>query len=252
MNSSNEISQIENNSETSEETSGDTKTNNKIVKTDEQIACEFLLSNPDFFENNSKLLEQLSLKHSSGKAVSLIERQVEILRKQNTQLKTQLNSLISIAKENESFTQKMQTLIMDLLACHDINGINNVLQHRIINEFSADCVCLQLFSPQTGIANEQISLDADSKQAKELFKIMHKREPECGFFKTLDLEKLFPDSTVQIGSLAIIPLFIDKNNCFGALILGSANMHHFSPNMGTIFLENLSEIISHAIYKYLK
>lgn len=241
MNPSNEISQSENNNQI-----------NEITRTDEQITCEFLLSNPDFFETHSKLLEQLSLKHSSGKAVSLIERQVEMLRQQNTQLKSQLNSLINIAKENESFTEKMQTLILDLLACHNIQGIDNVLQHRIINEFGADLVALRLFSPQVSVGHEYIALDKEDKQAKELLKIVHKREPECGFFKGLDLPKLFRDSEHQVGSMAVIPLFIDKNHCFGVLVLGSASINHFNPNMGTIFLQNLSEVLSHAIYKYIK
>jgi len=244
MNSSNEISQPEH---PEEKTIQD-----NMGKTDEQVTCEFLLANPNYFTQNNKLLEQLALKHSSGKAVSLIERQVEILRKQNTQLKIQLNSLISIAKENESFTQKMQTLILDLLACHDISGIHNVLQHRLINEFSADCVSLRLFSPSVEVGNDKLILDSDSKQAKELLKIIHKREPECGFFKGLDLIQLFPETDISVASMAIIPLFIDKNHCFGTLILGSTSSHHFNPNMGTIFLENLSQVLSHAIYKYLK
>jgi len=226
--------------------------NNAVAKSDEQICIDYLLANQDFFQHHAKLLEQLSLKHSTGKAVSLIERQVEILRQQNTQLKSQLNSLVAIAQENESFTQKMQTLTLDLLASHDIDGINNILQHRIVNEFSADCVSLQLFSPKIDNLNENVSLDIDSKQAKALLKIMHKREPVCGFFKTLDLQQLFKNSSTQIGSMAVIPLYIDKNNCFGALLLGSANLHQFSPNMGTIFLENLAEVMSYAIYKYLK
>ena len=50
---------------------------NKI--SNEQIA-EYLILNPDFFDENPEVLNSLKIVHDSGAAVSLIEKQVEYLR----------------------------------------------------------------------------------------------------------------------------------------------------------------------------
>ena len=74
----------------------------------------------------------------------------------------------------------------------------------------------------------------------------------CGFFKQLPLETLFDKKAQSLSSLAVIPLFIEKNNCFGALILASNNVRRFNADMGTLFLERLGEILSHRLNHFLK
>jgi len=51
--------------------------------------------------------------------------------------------------------------------------------------------------------------------------------------------------------MAVLPLFVDKNACLGAVILGSSNTQHFSPDTGTLFLQNIAEVISHALVRHL-
>ncbi|MES9871125.1 MAG: DUF484 family protein, partial [Sedimenticola sp.] len=57
----------------------------------EQLVIDYLKSNADFFERNQDLLKELELSHSSGGAVSLIERQVQSLREQNQQQQSQID-----------------------------------------------------------------------------------------------------------------------------------------------------------------
>ena len=83
--------------------------------TDEAVA-EFLTQNPDFFERNSHLLKALRLPHASGGAVSLVERQVSVLRQRDVKLEKQLKDLIQVARDNDVLSAKVHRLSIELLA----------------------------------------------------------------------------------------------------------------------------------------
>ena len=67
----------------------------------EDIVAKYLQQNPDFLEQEPSLLKHLELSHSSGPAVSLIEKQVQYLRVENDSLEQRLNQLIQVASDNE-------------------------------------------------------------------------------------------------------------------------------------------------------
>ncbi len=66
-----------------------------------EVVSNYLRENPDFLEENPDVLEALQVNHSSGTAVSLIERQVEQLRASNEDLNNRLGNLVRVAAENE-------------------------------------------------------------------------------------------------------------------------------------------------------
>ena len=219
---------------------------------DKQIIMDYLLKNPDFFNQNTDFLATLKIPHNSGSAVSLIERQVSILREQNTHYKKQLRELFAIARENDQSNNNMHKLILSLLDCYDLNSCEETLNKHLCGDFSVDAVALRFFSEPDNAQGESLPVrklfvPKDSKLAQELNKLLTIRKPQCGYFKQLPMETLFADKAKSISSLAVIPLFIEKNNCFAALILGSNNMHRFNANIGTIFLERLGEILSHRL-----
>ena len=71
-------------------------------KTDEpeltgaQVA-EYLSANPDFFSDRDSLLALMTLPHQQGGAVSLVERQVSVLRDRNRSTKNHLDDLLNAA-----------------------------------------------------------------------------------------------------------------------------------------------------------
>jgi len=231
------------------------KSDNKIesVQDVEVAIVQYLQEHKDFFQSKDDLVEKLTLTHPAGQAVSLIERQVDILRDKNTQLNKQLNDLFSIAKDNEHSTQKMHNLILSLLSCHHFHEVASLLQSRLVSEFSVVSVLLKLFSVDNLVldSNSLICIDEQSAEAKILKKLIYKREPVCGYFKQLDNEELQTKQQIDIGSMAVMPLFVDKNNCFGVLVLGSEDKSHFRAESGTLFLKNLAEIVSYTLVKYL-
>ncbi|WP_214660500.1 DUF484 family protein [sulfur-oxidizing endosymbiont of Gigantopelta aegis] len=229
-----------------------TKSADAIVKDAAQMTADYLTAHPDFFTEHSALLASLDVSHDSGSAISLIERQVGILREQNAQHKSQLAELVSIAKDNEQSNQKMHKLTLSLLACSGIDACEVALDEVLCDEFTVDAISLKLFSKPIDEQPEHLFVTAESALAQELEKLLNTRKPMCGFFKKLPLEELFESKSDSISSVAVIPLFVEKNHCFGALILGSNNIRRFNADMGTLFLERLGEILSHKLSLFFK
>ncbi|MCK5648947.1 MAG: DUF484 family protein [Gammaproteobacteria bacterium] len=221
-------------------------------KNDAQITADYLTANPDFFNQHAVLLASLDIAHASGSAVSLIERQVSILREQNAQHKSQLTELVGIAKANEQSNQKMHKLILSLMSRNAIDACEVVLDEILCDDFSVDAIALKLFVEPIPEQPEHLFVPMDSPLGMELDKLLNTRKPMCGFFKKLPLDELFEEKSPSISSVAVIPLFMEKNNCFGALVLGSNNVRRFNADMGTLFLERLGEILSHMLNGFIK
>jgi len=222
---------------------------NKIDE--EKITIDYLHKNHDFFNHHPAILGSIEIPHESGAAVSLIERQIGILREQNTQQKIHLAELIEIANDNEKSNQRIHKLILSLLDCNGIDACEVVLDDILCDDFSVDAVALRLFVEPQPEQPEHLFIKTDSVLSNELDKLLNTRKPMCGYFKKLPLEELFEDKAQSIASLAILPLYIEKNNCFGALIMASNNVRRFSSDSGTLFLERLGETLSHVVNRFL-
>ena len=71
---------------------------------------EFLVLNPDFLSNNSHILDSIEIVHKTGGAVSLIQKQVEVLRKNYESTSRNLLGLLEIAKLMKVFSKKLKNL----------------------------------------------------------------------------------------------------------------------------------------------
>ena len=91
----------------------------------EDAVHDYLEANPDFFENHGDLLSSLRLPHVSGAAVSLVERQVSVLRQKDLKLERKLKELIDVARVNDVLGTKMHQLTLHLLAA---SGISETLE----------------------------------------------------------------------------------------------------------------------------
>ena len=67
----------------------------------EKVVREFLRDNPDFLDKNTDILETMVLSHNSGKAVSLVERQVGVMRDRNKEMRSRLDNMLQTAKDND-------------------------------------------------------------------------------------------------------------------------------------------------------
>ena len=199
---------------------------------DEAVA-DFLISNPDFFQRQTDLVARLRVPHGAG-AVSLIEHQVSVLRRQLETERQRLAHLIARARDYETLSGRLHGLILQLIAAPDRERVEAALCDSLRREFSAEEVTLKLF-PVEAAAEPDAVLSA--------FRDFLDREHSlCG---PLDPERsgaLFGDKSEKVASAALIP--IRGESLSGVLAVGSSDPKRFRPDMGTELLDRLGEVVS--------
>jgi len=219
----------------------------------EHEMVRYLRDHPAFFEAHQDVLAGMLLSHESGSAVSLIERQVQILREQKEELKTKLKKLINTAQTNEKLNTNINTLILELLDASSLEGVLNIVEQRIRTDFEADAIVVKLLASGSDVLKEHVELTAWQQPALVIGeKVMTAREPMCGTFSSEQMQALFNDADVQ--SAGIVPLVKAENskNCYGIIAIGSYDPQRFSADMGTIFLSLLGQILTRILKSHLE
>ncbi len=209
----------------------------------EQVSV-FLRQHLLFFSDRPELLTELQLNHSSGSAVSLIERQGQVLRNQNQDLKSKLMELVDIARDNDRLNERMHQMTLDLLQAGSLIELLDTLESHLRNEFSADTITLHLPGLDEVHQRETGAMDLVVDDAlKALFPApLTEDKPLCGRIRQEQLEFLFRDQAAAIESVAVIPL----GQCAkaGLLSIGSREVNRFSSSMGTLFLSHLGALLA--------
>lgn len=202
----------------------------------EQAVADYLRRNPDFFLRHDHLLPELDLPHQgTGSAVSLIERQVAVLRDQRHELKRKLLQLTQTARDNEHLLGRIEHLILDLLGARTHDELLARLRHGLHEDFHADAVELCWLEP-----------DGHDKATRQLFdRIISRDEPVCGHIAPAQAQLLFGKAADEMASGAVIPLFDPRDgHCMALLGIGSVDPRRFHAEMGTTFLRYLGAVLT--------
>jgi len=229
-------------------------TEDKADTISEQDIVRYLRSHPEFFNQHPELLAAMKLDHNSGSAVSLIERQVSILREQKSEARSKLHSLIEVAEKNEQLSQRFNALILALLDTQSFGQVIDFVQQRLVKDFDASQVSIRILNGSS-ISTEDLEEAAkrDETYLTMFGRIIEKRIPVCGRLPIDQLELLFNKDFESIRSVALIPLIKDDNSdCLGLLAIGSVDKNRFRADMGTLFLSHLSKVLSRVIERHVK
>ena len=201
----------------------------------------YLQRHPEFFLNREDLLQRMRIPHKRGDAVSLVERQLSVLRSENRQLQRQLSNLLSLAEKNEQLHQRIQRISLVLLPFNEGSQLFEQIYQQLTHEFKADGVCLRLFSnPPTTLSNQKEYCEYDA-QVFELFEsVLGSNQPICGRLSHEQHDYLFPQQSIR--SAVLIPLGKPEPN--GILAIGSQDLNRYHAAMATDLLKYLGEIIS--------
>jgi uncharacterized protein YigA (DUF484 family) len=213
----------------------------------EQEVLRFLEQNPDFFNDYPQVLADVRLHHESGKAVSLIERQVAVLRDQKKKLKRQLQELVDIARANDELDKRVHQLTLRLMECKQARDVLNTVRDYLMREFAADAVVVRL-RPISGMpAGAPLAefVAPTDREFEALERIILDATPLCGRFKHEQAVYFFGDQAEAIGSAALVPL--RDASVFGLLAIGARDARRFHAGQGTVFLTQLGELVSRAL-----
>jgi uncharacterized protein len=242
-----------------------------LVLNDETV-LRFLTTNPDFFIHNQDLISRLRIPHDSGQAVSLIEKQVSVLRNKCSTLENSLRDLIAVARENENLHHRLHLLIQDVISAPGLERIVALTRSSLCENFNADEVHLLLITQPPKQANTRKKTATDQKSVKttrrrkpkvveglqvvidndeclNLFTdLFETGETVCGLPGNAQLECFVGKNYSNIASAAMIPLFHERQ--LGVVMLTSKDESRFSSGKGVMFLNQLGALLSRRLHSY--
>lgn len=214
---------------------------------DEAAVVAYLKDNPDFLARYPELLEVLELRHGAGAAVSLIERQVEVLRGRSNRLEDRLKQLLEAARDNEKRAANVHKLARTLIRQPTLAALVGGLRKCLREDFEVDETFIGLAAGalKRDDIDGLVRLDAHSPVLKAFDNFFRTRIVECG---PLDAERarlLFPQAKALPQSAAVVPL--EKEKGLGMLVLASVDPQRFQPRQGRLFLEMTADLVAAAL-----
>lgn len=215
----------------------------KKTALDAQAVADYLLAHPDFLRDRRKLLTQLSIPHPAGGAVSLVERQVEVLRQENRKLEQRLVDWMEIARVNDRLLAHLHALAIALLGEADPERRLDVLTQRLHSDFGTDAAVLVRLGHGHDGTHVRYLLRTDAG-CEGILGTLESGQPMCRPLSEKRRERLFPGNK-RLASAAFVAL--DDGAAGGFLTLASNDPKHFHPSLDTTYLARLGELASAAL-----
>ena len=212
---------------------------NAYGEINDEIVCEYLKNHDDFLQRYPDMLDFLHVSHASGSAVSLVEKQVSVMRERSTELRQRLTALSANAKDNDALFEQTRALVLKLLDAKSVVALYDTFITSMTADFNVEYASMILYA-NNGIddAYRTASHEAIKKEIGSLFR-GHKAV--CGTLRTEELTYLFPDGD-GVGSAAIMPL--GSTEPLGLIAVGSSDANRYNSKTGTLFLAHISEVIA--------
>jgi len=219
-----------------------------------QIA-EYLASHPEFFERHAGVLARLKLPHyqRGNAAISLVERQVLVLREKHATLEKKLQELIENGRANDAIVDRMHRLTRRLLRARDASGIVAAIEASLREDFGASRWVLVLTDLSlTGLAalrSPRVRVVPKGSAELKIFETFFESgRPRSGQIRDTQRDYLFGGEGSTVGSTVLVPL--GERASLGLLAIASHDTERYLPTMSTDFLVRIGEVLTEAITAY--
>lgn len=206
----------------------------------------YLREHPEFFEEHLDLLASVKVKHPHGShVIPLIERQVLALRDKSRKLEGSLRELLSHGEQNDVTSERMHRLTMTMLAAPDMLALLTGIDTHLREDFGLDASAVRLWGGSDGSVVAEF--DEASEQVKAFTQDL--QGPHLSTEPLLDTGAWFAGKADGLASFAYVPLRAEQP--FGLLAFASRDAKRFTPDMGTLYLQRLGELVSMALRRSL-
>jgi uncharacterized protein YigA (DUF484 family) len=200
--------------------------------------AEYLQNNPGFFETYALMLSEIVIPHPyGGRTISLSERQMLTLRERVKELEKRLHELVEFGKDNDGLQNKLHLFTVGLFAAHDLLSLQNTTVNNLREVFAVPHAAIHLWKENPPSA--EVLAFADQHTL-----------PVCLHHAVFDTAKWFGEAGDHLRSFAYLPLRANDQT-IGMLIIASEDAKRFYPEMGTIFLQRIAEIMSAALIQLI-
>lgn len=225
---------------------------------------QYLATHPDFFSRHPHLLENLHIPHAVQGAVSLLERQVQLLRHQKAQLEVQLQYLLEVGRENERRLHGLHQIALRLFGQTQIEPLLHELALLLVEYFHAAYIAIRLedrfhHDPERG-AHCYLPIPGTVAPPGVLFvpakdpvlagfkSFIQAGQAVCGAPRPEMLQAIYDTWAERVHSSALVPLHAPGVQ--GILAIGSADPKRFRPELSSLFLTYLGRLISLALRQH--
>ena len=189
----------------------------------------FLRAHPNFLQDRPGLLAVLNLPHGGEGAVSLVERQVSVLRERNIASRQKLAELSDIGRENDRLLDATRNTILALLAGENRTDLTSIWRDQVTGTFQAEMGALVWLD---GASDDEVLLAS---------KLIRQGGGFSGVLRPEEMQTLFGTAATE-GSAALVAIRSGEEH-IGVLGVGSHDTQRYQPEDGTLFLEYLAEVI---------
>jgi uncharacterized protein YigA (DUF484 family) len=216
--------------------------------TEDDIA-NYLANNPGFFERQADLLASVQLASPHGsRAVSLQERQMEMLRDRIKGLERKIMEMIRYGQDNMAIADRLHRWTRAVMLVRDPARLAPVLLHDLQHQFMIPQAALRVWGVDA--AHAELPCAASVSDDVKIF-ATSLVAPYCGANSGFEAAAWF-DNPESVMSLALIPLRPDRQHtAFGLLVLGSPDPTRYTPDMGVEFLAQVGDIAGAAMHRLL-
>jgi uncharacterized protein YigA (DUF484 family) len=211
----------------------------------EEVA-KYLKEHPEFFEDHAEALAEITIPHPhGGRAIPISERQTISLREKNRQLEGKLREVIQFGEENDSIGEKVHRISVALLAASDLPSVLRTVYLNLREDFAVPHVAVRVWRANSRHAELPELKPLDGATRDFTSALAH---PHCGGHAGADAAGLFGEAGAHLRSFSVIPL--RDTETFGLLALASEDAQRFYPEMGTLYLTRLGELVGAAIKRH--
>ena len=217
--------------------------------TEDDIA-NYLANSPDFFERHAQLLASVQLTSPHGnRAVSLQERQAEMLREKIKALEHRVMDMVRHGNENVIIADRLHRWARNLFQVQSGRALPAAIASEVRSQFMVPQTAIKVWDVDGRYAAEDFAQGV-SEDAKSFASSL--TQPYCGVNSGFEAVNWLDDTAMAM-SLALIPLREGAANgtspAFGMLVLASPDHQRFQSGMGTDFLERIGELASAALMR---
>lgn len=222
----------------------------------EEAVARYLEDNPDYFERHASILDKLVIPHAqSGGTISLIERQVQVLRDKNQDVSRQLQELIAIARENDNIGERLHDFAIAMIDSNTLDDTLDAAHELLQQKFNLEQVVIR-FRPTGELKDTRPEFSTSDNETLDriLQQLSNNKgkpgKPVCGIEQDAQtLSCLFADQAERVKSYAMVAL--GDGHIQGVLALGSQRAKRFQPKMGTLYLHKIGELLYRAVARHL-
>lgn len=201
---------------------------------------QYLKDHPDFFVGKDDLLAELRVPHEAGGALSLLERQLQVHRQRNVELRQRLSDLLENARRNDQLFIKTKRLILALVEAESWLGLQAALDDSLRKDFGVEAWAMLHFTERK--LDAPLLTVASVDEQRNLHRLFKGHRALCGQYSSTDTAGLLGVAMTDMRSVAAAQ--IRGKDSHGILTLASKDANMYRSSMDTLFLDYIADVLA--------